>query len=69
MRHSLTIIETAIASQALMGMILPQTSLKHKNHNEPSTKQYIKKEKINMQTHVRMKIFHKSKRQIAFKLL
>ncbi|WRA26545.1 hypothetical protein KVJ87_01730 [Helicobacter pylori] len=28
--------------------ILPQTSLKHKNHNEPSTKQYIKKEKINM---------------------
>ncbi|MFP6231062.1 hypothetical protein ACLGDE_04155 [Helicobacter pylori] len=48
MRHSLTIIETAIASQALMGMILPQTSLKHKNHNEPSTEQYIKKEKINM---------------------
>ncbi|WP_100956377.1 hypothetical protein [Helicobacter pylori] len=32
----------------LNGNILPQTSLKHKNHNEPSTKQYIKKEKINM---------------------
>lgn len=71
MGHSLIITETAstIASQTLMGMILPQTSLKHKNHNEPSTKQYIKKEKINMQTHARMKIFHKSKRQIAFKLL
>ncbi|GAA7826564.1 hypothetical protein KKKH46_04950 [Helicobacter pylori] len=50
MGHSLIITETAptIASQTLMGMILPQTSLKHKNHNEPSTKQYIKKEKINM---------------------
>ncbi|MFP6313732.1 hypothetical protein ACLGE0_02195 [Helicobacter pylori] len=32
----------------LNGNILPQTSLKHKNHNEPSTKQHIKKEKINM---------------------
>ncbi|UOR37085.1 hypothetical protein MPF81_05340 [Helicobacter pylori] len=49
----------------LMGITLPQTSLKHKNHNELNNK----KEKINMQTHARMKIFHKSKRQIAFKLL
>ncbi len=47
MGHSLIITETAstIASQTLMGMILLQTSLKHKNHNEPSTKQYIKKKK------------------------
>ncbi len=46
MGHSLIITETAstIASQTLMGMILPQTSLKHKNHNEPNNK----KEKINM---------------------
>ncbi|WP_096468971.1 hypothetical protein [Helicobacter pylori] len=49
----------------LNGNNLPQTSLKHKNHNEPNNK----KEKINMQTHARMKIFHKSKRQIVFKLL
>lgn len=48
-----------------MGMILSQTSLKHKNRNELNNK----KEKINMQTHARMKIFHQSKRQIAFKLL
>ncbi|MFP6343408.1 hypothetical protein ACLGEM_00510 [Helicobacter pylori] len=34
MGHSLTITETAIASQTLMGMILPQTSLKHKSHNK-----------------------------------
>ncbi|MFP6160574.1 hypothetical protein ACLGBN_03100 [Helicobacter pylori] len=39
MGHSLIITETAstIASQTLMGkrgMILPQTSLKHKNHNK-----------------------------------
>ncbi|GAA7596068.1 hypothetical protein HpMMM16_01770 [Helicobacter pylori] len=49
MGHSLIITETAstIASQTLMGMILPQTSLKHKNHNEPNNK----KEKINTQTH------------------
>ncbi|GAA9039175.1 hypothetical protein Taitung222_00990 [Helicobacter pylori] len=39
----------------LMGIVLPQTSLKHKNHNELNNK----KEKINMQTHARMKIFHK----------
>ncbi len=49
MGHSLIITETAstIASQTLMGkrgMILPQTSLKHKNHNELNNK----KEKINM---------------------
>ncbi|GAA7746928.1 hypothetical protein HpBT0154_02260 [Helicobacter pylori] len=46
MGHSLIITETAstIASQTLMGMILPQTSLKHKNHNEPNNK----KEKINI---------------------
>ncbi|WP_120998810.1 hypothetical protein [Helicobacter pylori] len=42
----------------LNGNILPQTSLKHKNHNE-----------LNMQTHACMKIFHKPKRQIVFKLL
>ncbi len=47
MGHSLTITETAIASQTLMGITLPQTSLKHENHNEPNNK----KEKINMQTH------------------
>ncbi|MGL2739714.1 hypothetical protein [Helicobacter pylori] len=34
MRYSLIITETAIASQTLMGMILPQTSLKHKSHNK-----------------------------------
>ncbi len=47
MGHSLIITETAstIASQTLMGMILLQTSLKHKNHNELNNK----KEKINMQ--------------------
>lgn len=45
-----------------MGITLPQTSLKHKNHNEPNNK----KEKINMQTHARMKIFHKPKRQKKF---
>nr|WP_229764609.1 hypothetical protein [Helicobacter pylori] len=55
----------AIASQTLMGVILAQTSLKHKNHNELNNK----KEKINMQTHTRMKIFHKPKRKIVFKLL
>ncbi len=46
MGHSLIITETAstIASQTLMGMILLQTSLKHKNHNEPNNK----KEKINI---------------------
>ncbi|MFP6159202.1 hypothetical protein ACLGBR_03655 [Helicobacter pylori] len=35
MKHSLIITETAptIASQTLMGMILPQTSLKHKSYN------------------------------------
>ncbi|GAA9359779.1 hypothetical protein TH0628_04240 [Helicobacter pylori] len=38
----------AIASQTLMGIILAQTSLKYKNHNELNNK----KEKINMQTHV-----------------
>ncbi|GAA9164849.1 hypothetical protein HpHA187_02050 [Helicobacter pylori] len=31
-----------------MGITLAQTSLKHKNHNEPNNK----KEKINMQAHV-----------------
>ncbi|GAA7110017.1 hypothetical protein HpCHN43_06890 [Helicobacter pylori] len=31
-----------------MGITLPQTSLKHKNHNELNNK----KEKINMQTYV-----------------
>ncbi|WP_411377763.1 hypothetical protein [Helicobacter pylori] len=36
---------STIASQTLMGIILPQTSLKHKNHNELNNK----KEKINMQ--------------------
>ncbi|GAA8394869.1 hypothetical protein HpBT226_01000 [Helicobacter pylori] len=41
------ITETAIASQTLMGVILAQTSLKYKNHNELNNK----KEKINMQTH------------------
>ncbi len=46
----------------LNGNNLPQTSLKHKNHNEPNNK----KEKINMQTHARMKIFHKPKRQKKF---
>lgn len=45
-----------------MGIILAQTSLKHKNHNEPNNK----KEKINMQTYARMKIFHKPKRQKKF---
>ncbi|MDO7825816.1 hypothetical protein [Helicobacter pylori] len=45
MGHSLTIIGTAIASQTLMGIILPQTSLKHKNHNELNTKQYNIKNK------------------------
>ncbi|WP_242665432.1 hypothetical protein [Helicobacter pylori] len=49
----------------LMGITLPQTSLKHKNHNEPNNK----KEKINMQTHARMKIFHKPKKPFVFKLL
>ncbi len=46
MGHSLIITETAstIASQTLMGMILPQTSLKYKNYNEPNNK----KEKINI---------------------
>ncbi len=50
MGHSLIITETAptIASQTLMGVILPQTSLKHKNHNKLNNK----KEKINMQTRV-----------------
>lgn len=48
-----------------MGITLAQTSLKHKNHNELNNK----KEKINMQTYTRMKIFHKPKRQIVFKLL
>ncbi|MDO7813484.1 hypothetical protein [Helicobacter pylori] len=43
----------------LNGNILPQTSLKHKNHNELNNK----KEKINMQTHACMEIFHKLKRQ------
>ncbi|GAA6822191.1 hypothetical protein AOH534_02680 [Helicobacter pylori] len=38
---------STIASQTLMGIILLQTSLKHKNHNELNNK----KEKINMQTH------------------
>ncbi|MGL2776373.1 hypothetical protein ACQJ88_00640 [Helicobacter pylori] len=35
MGHSLIITETAptVASQTLMGITLPQTSLKHKNHN------------------------------------
>ncbi|WP_158077497.1 hypothetical protein [Helicobacter pylori] len=33
--------------------ILPQTSLKHKSHNELNNK----KEKINMQTHACMEIF------------
>ncbi|GAA8053412.1 hypothetical protein Neuguinea42_01210 [Helicobacter pylori] len=48
MRLSLIITETAptIASQTLMGIILPQTSLKHKNHNKLNNK----REKINMQT-------------------
>ncbi|WP_096423751.1 hypothetical protein [Helicobacter pylori] len=52
-------------SNLIMGITLPQTSLKHKNHNKLNNK----KEKINMQTHARMKIFHKPKRQIVFKLL
>ncbi len=40
MGHSLTIIKTAstIASQTLMDLILPQTSLKHKSHNELNNK-------------------------------
>ncbi len=61
MGHFLIITETAptIASQTLMGIILPQTSLKHKNHNKLNNKE----EKINMQTHARMKIFHKSKKK------
>ncbi|GHS52647.1 hypothetical protein JP0129_01010 [Helicobacter pylori] len=64
MGYSPIITETAstIASQTLMGMILVQTSLKHKNHNELNNK----KEKINMQTHARMKIFHKPKKQKKF---
>ncbi|MGL2779493.1 hypothetical protein ACQJ9U_02035 [Helicobacter pylori] len=43
----------------LNGNILLQTSLKRKSHNELNNK----KEKINMQTHACMEIFHKSKRQ------
>ncbi|MGN8437298.1 hypothetical protein ACR9LC_02295 [Helicobacter pylori] len=43
----------------LNGNTLPQTSLKHKSHNELNNK----KEKINTQTHACMEIFHKSKRQ------
>ncbi|MGL2456512.1 hypothetical protein [Helicobacter pylori] len=43
----------------LNGNTLPQTSLKHKSHNELNNK----KEKINMQTHACMEIFHKLKRQ------
>nr|WP_238767823.1 hypothetical protein [Helicobacter pylori] len=37
----------------LNGNTLPQTSLKHKSHNELNNK----KEKINMQTHACMEIF------------
>ncbi|WP_187903632.1 hypothetical protein [Helicobacter pylori] len=43
----------------LNGNTLSQTSLKRKSHNELNNK----KEKINMQTHACMEIFHKSKRQ------
>ncbi|WP_121043983.1 hypothetical protein [Helicobacter pylori] len=43
----------------LNGNTLPQTSLKHKSHNELNNK----KEKINMQTHACMEIFYKLKRQ------
>ncbi|MGL2530142.1 hypothetical protein ACOWOJ_03580 [Helicobacter pylori] len=43
----------------LNGNTLSQTSLKRKSHNELNNK----KEKINMQTHAYMEIFHKSKRQ------
>ncbi|WQS65281.1 hypothetical protein KVE23_04160 [Helicobacter pylori] len=39
MGHYLIITETAIAFQTLMGIIPPQTSLKHKSHNEPSKKE------------------------------
>ncbi|GHS23875.1 hypothetical protein VN1154_04250 [Helicobacter pylori] len=53
---------STIASQTLTEIILPQTSLKYKNHNEPNNK----KEKINMQTHARMKIFRKPKKQKKF---
>ncbi|WP_187885375.1 hypothetical protein [Helicobacter pylori] len=42
----------------LNGNTLPQTSLKHKSHNELNNK----KEKINMQTHACMEIFTRDKR-------
>ncbi|QEF28004.1 hypothetical protein D2C82_02255 [Helicobacter pylori] len=57
--------DTNYSVSNLNGNTLPQTSLKHKSHNELNNK----KEKINTQTHACMEIFHKSKRQIVFKLL
>ncbi|WP_415751798.1 hypothetical protein [Helicobacter pylori] len=51
--------DTDYSVSNLNGNILLQTSLKRKSHNELNNK----KEKINMQTHACMEIFHKSKRQ------
>ncbi|MGL2453654.1 hypothetical protein ACOWMF_01300 [Helicobacter pylori] len=54
MRYSLIITETAPTIASLMGMILPQTSLKHKSHNKKNggrlLTEYHNKERFKQQT-------------------
>ncbi|GAA9473191.1 hypothetical protein BTM449_08700 [Helicobacter pylori] len=48
-----------------MRIILPQTSLKHKSHNELNTKQYIKNKHANTRMHENFSQVKKTKEILA----